>query len=363
MIWILIGAGVVAILVVLYIIGKRDEEREAAEGISPQRRSELEQELSYVRDRLREAGVPEEEMPAAGGRFQVVQMEVKGRVYILEDGVEVAMEPLPAFEHGEMPKAVWGGQRHLYVVGYQYTGDSREDTGVIYHRTPDGQWQVEWREEEKPVVGVWGTGPDNVFAVGRGGVVHWDGRRWSKRPIDLQPGEVLLAVWGNALGDVYATSGQGRVFRSRAGGAFAVEAELGVALYGLGGAGRTFWAAGDGGSIFRTDGDGRWSREPAPTRAQLVSVCALGPDEAYVAGGQALLRSDGDGVWDELPRAPQWARCVVDDGEGGILVGTGGALARFGGEAWQTLDWKGSVSGLSVEGDRIYVVAEKITEL
>jgi hypothetical protein len=54
---------------------------------------------------------------------------------------------------------------------------------------------------------------------------------------------------------------------------------------------------------------------------------------------------------------------VVDDGEGGILVGTGGALARFGGEAWQTLDWKGSVSGLSVEGDRIYVVAEKITEL
>ena len=51
--------------------------------------------------------------------------------------------------------------------------------------------------------GVWGSSPDNVWAVGdRGTIIHWDGSQWSKvqSPTNL----ILWDIWGTSADNVYA---------------------------------------------------------------------------------------------------------------------------------------------------------------
>lgn len=50
---------------------------------------------------------------------------------------------------------------------------------------------------------VWGTAADNVYAVGRQGViVHWNGSRW--RRLHTGTGEDLAAIYGSSASDVFA---------------------------------------------------------------------------------------------------------------------------------------------------------------
>jgi hypothetical protein len=50
-----------------------------------------------------------------------------------------------------------------------------------------------------PLYGVWGSAPDNFWAVGEGGtIVHWDGAAWS--PVMSPTQRTLRAVWGPQRG-------------------------------------------------------------------------------------------------------------------------------------------------------------------
>ena len=54
-----------------------------------------------------------------------------------------------------------------------------------------------------PLYSVWGSSPDNVWAVGdRGTIIHWDGSQWSKvqSPTNL----ILWDIWGTSADNVYA---------------------------------------------------------------------------------------------------------------------------------------------------------------
>src|SRR5579863_5911400 len=51
--------------------------------------------------------------------------------------------------------------------------------------------------------GVWGSGPDDVWAVGNGTIIHWDGEAWSSRVSGTD--EPLLAIWGDGADDIWAT--------------------------------------------------------------------------------------------------------------------------------------------------------------
>src|SRR5579862_8554897 len=55
--------------------------------------------------------------------------------------------------------------------------------------------------------GVWGSGPNSVWAVGNGTIVHWDGHAWSGQRSDTN--ESLYGVWGTADDDVWAVGGNG----------------------------------------------------------------------------------------------------------------------------------------------------------
>ncbi len=55
---------------------------------------------------------------------------------------------------------------------------------------------------------VWGTGPDNVFAIGAVGVIlRWDGTSWTQVPSGT--GDDLVSLWGRAADDIIAVGGRG----------------------------------------------------------------------------------------------------------------------------------------------------------
>lgn len=60
-------------------------------------------------------------------------------------------------------------------------------------------------DEVPALTGLWGSGPQDIFAVGRaGGIIHWDGRAWRKMASGTE--RDLVAVAGRAPNDVYAVA-------------------------------------------------------------------------------------------------------------------------------------------------------------
>ena len=97
--------------------------------------------------------------------------------------------------------AVWGtSATNVYAANW---------TGVVHY---DG---VEWvAGDTMPVAwlgGVWGSGPNDVFAVGDdGGIFHYDGISWTPMTSGLEgSGEYLNTVWGLSSTDVYAAASNG----------------------------------------------------------------------------------------------------------------------------------------------------------
>ncbi|MEA2746544.1 MAG: hypothetical protein QOI41_687, partial [Myxococcales bacterium] len=57
---------------------------------------------------------------------------------------------------------------------------------------------------------VWGSGKDDVWAVGSGGtIVHYDGTAWS--PSNSGMTNTFNAVWGSGPGDIYVVSGNSAI--------------------------------------------------------------------------------------------------------------------------------------------------------
>ncbi|MBX3211150.1 MAG: hypothetical protein KF850_03890 [Labilithrix sp.] len=63
------------------------------------------------------------------------------------------------------------------------------------------------------LVSVWGSGKDDVWAVGAAGsVIHWDGSEWTSANVDTD--QALYAVWGTGPNDVWVVSSPAKMFRA-----------------------------------------------------------------------------------------------------------------------------------------------------
>ncbi|MBN1205138.1 MAG: vanadium-dependent haloperoxidase [Myxococcaceae bacterium] len=146
------------------------------------------------------------------------------------------------------------------------------------------------------VYGLWGSRPDDVYAVGgvsgRGGFIwHYDGRAWQEvaLPYAEMPrtsdGDVpgLFKVWGTGQGDVYVVGALGVALRSRAGGAFE--------RLPTGTTSRLFTVHGAGDSVVIVGGEGQ---------GEILELNASGQFEARTPEGCPLLQgvalsADGSG--------------------------------------------------------------------
>lgn len=79
--------------------------------------------------------------------------------------------------------------------------------------------QADWCPSAAPVpnsvalMSVWGSGPNDVWAVGSAGaVIHWDGAKWTSLPTNRK--ETLRAVWGTGPTEIIAAASTAVILKS-----------------------------------------------------------------------------------------------------------------------------------------------------
>jgi cysteine-rich repeat protein len=108
---------------------------------------------------------------------------------------------------------IWGsGAKNVYAVG-------KKGKILRYHLSASGV--LAWANVPVPDTseidiaqidfeGIWGSGPNDIFVVGRQGVIlHYDGLKWSAERSPT--GDALLDVWGTAPNDVFAAGRGGTI--------------------------------------------------------------------------------------------------------------------------------------------------------
>ncbi len=111
------------------------------------------------------------------------------------------------FGYESRPLDIWGtSSTDIFSVG----GDDSPRVGAIFHF--DGS---EWVRMEIPTENelnrVWGSGSDDVYAVGENGtILHYDGKKWT----EMESGtiECLTDVWGSSKDNVYIAGENGVLY-------------------------------------------------------------------------------------------------------------------------------------------------------
>jgi hypothetical protein len=135
-------------------------------------------------------------------------------VMLRRDGSGWSEVALPA--DTPMLNWVYGfGEDDVWVVG---------ELGTALHWDGSG-WQAHDTGTDQTLWGVWGSAPDDLWAVGGGGftagppeptAIRWNGTEWSEQPLPaLSPSTVeqLFKVWGRSADEVYIVGMAGLVLR------------------------------------------------------------------------------------------------------------------------------------------------------
>jgi hypothetical protein len=195
---------------------------------------------------------------------------------------------------------------------------------------------------------IWGAAPNDIWIAGGSSFSHYDGSTWTTLtgPTMAQP----KALWGSASDDIWAVGWNGSMahYDGESWTAF-VDAFLGTPTTSTleavwGSAPDDVWAAGVNSTLLHWDGVGWENRSsalpdtpPGATR-DLVDIWGDGADNVWIAATDgSLLHFDGDG-WFKAPEQSKKAlRAVWGDKSGGIVgVGLSGSVLRYGGDAWRT---------------------------
>lgn len=129
--------------------------------------------------------------------------------------------PLPPSMESHALFAVWGSSpTDVFAVGsIERVGDDRP----FVVRSNGSTWSPMSIQDLPParhsrLYGVWGSGPNDVWAVGARGdfsmssavVTHWDGAAWTGVDLMLSPGDTRIeAIWGSGPNDVWAVGARG----------------------------------------------------------------------------------------------------------------------------------------------------------
>ena len=196
--------------------------------------------------------------------------------------------------------------------------------------------------------GVWGSGPEDVYAVGLNGtIVYYDGVSWVVQTSGTT--QNLFDIWGSSATDVYAV---GDVLLRSDGKGWAVQ-ESGTsrrlnAVWGSGPA--DVYAVGDGGTILHNDGSG-WTLQSSGTEKNLNGVWGSGPSDVYAVGddGTILHKSGMDWV-SQVSDITAQLNDVWGSGPNDVYtVGSSGTIRHFDGVGWK-------LTGPSVTAGHKYAV-------
>lgn len=266
-----------------------------------------------------------------------------------------------------------------------HIGDGTRPVSLTVRAASTPPWQREPSPPAPDLLGVWGSGDEDVFAVGRSGtILHYDGETWvqmsSSTSAELRgvwgndsefvvvPGydasvsEGLVVgyngeywatlrsdrawlpqgVWGSGRGSVYAVGYDdvdkaGLILHAKEGG-YPTQMAAGttVTLYAIWGRGDSdIFAVGDGGTILHYNGTA-WSVMDSGTTQCLRGVWGAATGEVYAVGdGGTILRLVGTAWVSVSSSTTSYLRSVWgSDAEDVYAVGDDGTILHFDGSAW-----------------------------
>jgi hypothetical protein len=187
----------------------------------------------------------------------------------------------------------------------------------------------------KPITGLWGTGPSDVWAAGGDGALRWNGKAWS--PVPVGKGGGLSVIRGNAPNDAWALGPPevGGIWRWNGTAWRAIPTEA-KDLRGLWVRPRgDVWAVGKQGKVVRWNGE-RWKRSDLARFVDLTALWASPSGELWAVGQDGITARTPGGAWAITPESGGSAASLL--GVWGSAPGDVWAV----GQAGTTLHWDGS---------------------
>jgi hypothetical protein len=224
---------------------------------------------------------------------------------------------------------VWGsGPSDVWAVGGQ------ADRSLVLHGDGSGFTRIDVSSRAL-LYGVYGITASDVYAVGEHGLIlHYDGATWSQVASGTQL--PLFGLWGGSSDDVWIVGGDmagppgsAVVLRGSRGGfhAVAMPADVtpNVLFKAHGFAADDVTMVGAGGAVLRWDGTA-WHRDAVPTEQPLRSTWGSDPENAYAVGGDdtgEILHSDGQ-EWRQV------AELHTGEGLNGVFTSADGSMIAVG---------------------------------
>ncbi|MCB9740221.1 MAG: hypothetical protein H6747_13255 [Deltaproteobacteria bacterium] len=235
--------------------------------------------------------------------------------------------------------AVWGtASNDVWWVGRQ--GVILHDNGKVLAPRDSGT--------DRDLYAVWGTGKDDVYFAGDRVLLRWNG----KKIIDLTPddlGEVILrTIHVPADGSTVLVAGdEGNIFRLHKGAFVRETTNSGLRLRGLRAlSAGSVWAVGDAGQGLRLSG-GTWQAFSMPSASDTVFAIANSKaGRLFAVGTGGYIANTVDKTWQAtLSNDPKsrdlytvWAR----DDNAAFALGKDGALVELKGSKWGVRDIDGT---------------------
>lgn len=188
-------------------------------------------------------------------------------------------------------QAMWGdGPNSLYLATNQGT--------IVKYELGFGVRNSVLDAEAQKVAGVTGlfAASGGVYGASAKGIVFWNGATLSR-----QSTSVVYRIWGTGPDDLYAVGPFGTILHStNRGGTWTAQSSGSVAnLRGIWGSGPSdVFVAGTSGAILHTaNGGATWTRRSSASFENLYALWGSGPDDVYAVGDRGTLlhgRSDRD---------------------------------------------------------------------
>lgn len=223
-----------------------------------------------------------------------------GRVVRYEDGAFTEMETPGSGEANEKVFGVWGSSPDdMWAVGGQF---GTFGSGFVWHYT-GGAWEnmtlPELDDPPDNFLKPWGTGPDDVWIVGNfGAMLHWDGTELSA--VDPGTDDSLFTVHGLADGSLVTAVGgasSGTLVTLDAGTWSETGPEENVSgLFGVHHSADVGYAVGLYGAVVRYE-DGAWADVATDLGGDSLHGVWVDPSGGvYSVGGDLLSGNQSDGV-------------------------------------------------------------------
>jgi len=203
----------------------------------------------------------------------------------------------------EWLRGVWGsGADDVYAVG---------DNGTILHYDGSAWSKMNSRTLEH-LYGVWGTSRENIYAVGAAGtILHYNGVIWSDI-LESAPPDDLHTIWGTSADDIYVAGGNGTILHYDGLDWLPMESHTDAWILSLWGTTDNIYAVGgyfdgvgkwlnpdswNGGVILHYDGM-LWSEIKTDIPDRLFSIWGSSGDDIYAVGAFATILHYSDTTGD-----------------------------------------------------------------